>query len=207
MTREELIDRLKNFEMGWEKPNSAFSDFWRAVIDELEQEPTSEMVHVETLHQVMWERDIAIEQLKELGYSFGQKIGPCDDAISREAVVQTIEDAKNAGELTFARTIKRIMDLPSVTQKSGKWIPVSERLPKDGTYLVTVERIIGHPTVDINSFAKDLYKVDEFDFCDKKGKCGWYNYDSEYGYWEDDKVIAWMPLPEPYKPQESEDKE
>ena len=41
----------------------------------------------------------------------------CDDAISREAVVQTIEDAKNAGELTFARTIKRIMELPSVTQK------------------------------------------------------------------------------------------
>ena len=47
---------------------------------------------------------------------------PCDDAISREAVVQTIEDAKNAGELTFARTIKRIMELPPVTQKSGKWI-------------------------------------------------------------------------------------
>ena len=87
----------------------------------------------------------------------------------------------------------------------SEWIPVSERLPKDGTYLVTVKRITSHPNVDIDSFAKDLYKVDEFDFYDKKGKCGWYNYDSEYGYWEDDRVIAWMPLPEPYELQESEE--
>ena len=85
-----------------------------------------------------------------------------------------------------------------------KWIPVSERLPEDGTYLVTVKRITSHPKVDIDSFAKDLYKVDEFDFCDKEGKCGWYNYDSEYGYWEDDKVIAWMPLPEPHQKGEEE---
>ena len=49
----------------------------------LEQESSSDMVHVETLHQVMWERDIAIEQLKELGYSLGQKIDPCEDVIRR----------------------------------------------------------------------------------------------------------------------------
>ena len=81
-----------------------------------------------------------------------------------------------------------------------KWIPVSERLPKDGTYLVTLEGINGKPRIDMMSFAKDLYKVDEFDF--PKHKCGWYNYDSEYGYWECTKVIAWMPLPKPYEPQE-----
>ena len=84
-----------------------------------------------------------------------------------------------------------------------KWIPVSERLPEDGTYLVTVERIAGKPRIDIKSFAKDLNKVDEFDF--PKQKWGWYDYDSEYGYWEDTKVIAWMPLPKPYEPQESEE--
>ena len=84
-----------------------------------------------------------------------------------------------------------------------KWILCSERLPEDGTYLVTVERIVGKPRTDIKSFAKDLNKVDEFDF--PKHKCGWYNYDSEYGYWEDTKVIAWQPLPKPYEPQESEE--
>lgn len=84
------------------------------------------------------------------------------------------------------------------------WIPISERLPEDGTYLVTLERFYGgEPRIDMRSFAKDLNKVDEFDF--PKHKCGWYDYDSEYGYWEDTGVIAWMPLPEPYGPQESEE--
>lgn len=34
---------------------------------------------------------------------------------------------------------------------------------------------------------------------DKKGISGWCEYDSEYGWYIDDKVTAWMPLPEPYK--------
>ena len=79
------------------------------------QEPTSEMVHVETLHQIMWERDIAIEQLHELGYEWGQKIEPCDDAISRQAVLDIVNsDWKYEGLETD------IASLPSVTQKSGK---------------------------------------------------------------------------------------
>ena len=85
----------------------------------------------------------------------------------------------------------------------GWWIPVSEKLPEDGTYLVTVERTTGKPRVEVMSFAKDLNKVDDYDF--PKHKCGWYDYDSEYGYWEDTDVIAWMPLPQPYDPQESEE--
>ena len=86
----------------------------------------------------------------------------------------------------------------------GWWIPVSEKLPEDGIYLVTVERIAGKPRVETKSFAKDLHRVDDFNF--PKHKCGWYDYDSEYGYWEDASVIAWMPLPQPYK-GESEGKE
>lgn len=41
--------------------------------------------------QVKQERDIAIGQLKELGYELGQKIEPCKDAISREAVLSVID--------------------------------------------------------------------------------------------------------------------
>lgn len=40
------------------------------------QEPSGETVSLEAFKQVMRERDIAIEQLKELGYGFGQKIEP-----------------------------------------------------------------------------------------------------------------------------------
>ena len=78
-----------------------------------------------------------------------------------------------------------------------KWVDIRERLPEDGIYLVTVERIAGVPRIETKSFAKDLTRVDNFSF--RKHKCGWYDYDSEYGYWEDTNVIAWQPLPPAYK--------
>ena len=42
--------------------------------NQLAEEYKDNYVHTETLKQVMWERDIAISQLKELGYGFGEKI-------------------------------------------------------------------------------------------------------------------------------------
>ena len=45
-----------------------------------------QFVSIETYQQVCKERDIAIEQLHELGYELGQKIEPCEDTISRKAV-------------------------------------------------------------------------------------------------------------------------
>lgn len=79
-----------------------------------------------------------------------------------------------------------------------RWVPVSERLPEvDGKYLTTI-KVFGSNYNEIRSFANSLYKIDKYDFSDKKGH-GWYFYDSEYGYIEETNVIAWMPLPEPMK--------
>lgn len=75
-------------------------------LSELSQKPTSEMVHVETLHQVMRERDIAIGQLKELGYDFGQKIEPCDD-ISPTAVLVTAEEAKRLLQAEWKKEVSK----------------------------------------------------------------------------------------------------
>ena len=51
---------------------------------------------------------------------------PCEDAISREAVQKAINCWIGSGEYRYAMSerflIDRINDLPSVTQKSGKWI-------------------------------------------------------------------------------------
>ena len=59
------------------------------IVNNLAEEYKDKYVSVETLKQVMWERDVAIEQLKELGYGFGEKVGwiPCS-----ERLPETCED-------------------------------------------------------------------------------------------------------------------
>ena len=81
-----------------------------------------------------------------------------------------------------------------------EWISVKDRLPSvDGDYLVTIKfKVLKNYGIGIMGYAKNLYKVDEYDFHNKK-RPGWYSYDSEYGYYENNDVVAWMELPEVYK--------
>ena len=62
---------------------------------------------------------------------------------------------------------------------------------KNGDYIVCS----GQGIIEMLSYAKNLYKIDEFDFADKKNKSGWYDYDSEYGYYVIDNIQYWMELP------------
>ena len=67
--------------------------------------------------------------------------------------------------------------------KVGEWILCSERLPdKAGKYIVSVKNMAGFWILDNPVFVCD-YEFDTFIF---QG-------------WEDNDVIAWMPLPEPYR--------
>lgn len=90
----------------------------------LDQEPSSDMVSRGVFEQIMWERDVAIEQLKELGYELGQKVEPCEDAISRQATLGclTATGLKKFDFILDARD--KIKNLPPVTPqpKMGKWI-------------------------------------------------------------------------------------
>ena len=69
-----------------------------------------------------------------------------------------------------------------------RWIPVSERPPEeDGEYFVTVlDSYSGRPFVDSSHYFTGNV--------------------NNNGFYKAYEVIAWMPLPEPYKPQENEDK-
>lgn len=63
--------------------------------------------------------------------------------------------------------------------KVNKWIPCSERLPEeDGKYLVSTDGTFGIDVIDIARFENDEW----FKSC---------------------KIIAWQPLPEPYKEGET----
>ena len=70
-------------------------------------------------------------------------------------------------------------------QRTGHWIPVSEKLPEIHNYMQ--EYIV---TIKGN-FIRTAF------FTETNGK----------SWWSIDNVTAWMPLPKPYEQQESEDKE
>lgn len=85
---------------------------------------------------------------------------------------------------------------PTVNQ----WIPCSERLPDEECEVLT--------TIKSNMFDADFIEVLEYGRPlmpnrDAHNKPCFYWIDSEWGDVVEDDVIAWLPLPEPYKGGES----
>lgn len=120
------------------------------------------------------------------------------DLISRQAVLDELKKL-DWQDLYLPSHFEQILDdVPSVENK-GEWIPVSERLPLlSGGYKVSDDVLI------TNGYEIDMgYRVE------RKGKAFWHYYGSDNEVFingEDDDVIAWQPLPEPYYKAESEDK-
>ena len=111
------------------------------------------------------------------------KEGTTSDLISRTATIDAVNNAFDRETLLtgFVRSIavRAIRDMPSA-QPEPKWIPVSERLPKDGTWNIFT---------DGKNISVERYKEDAIDHFFPAGR--WFQLED---------VIAWMPLPEPYKP-------
>ena len=91
----------------------------------------------------------------------------------------------------------KVMEHIENMDKVGEWIPVEERLPEEEWTYLCYEVCGNYPNYGVLNFAKNLHKVDKYDFQSKK-RPGFYHFDSEYGYIEDTNVVAWMPLPAPY---------
>ena len=84
----------------------------------------------------------------------------------------------------FENTIDKV---PTIEPKQ-EWIPCSERLPEEeGDYLVTLEngvvKILGYSTTQRTTYPKGFYYI--------KNGFSWRQ--------EQNPVVAWMPLPEPWK--------
>lgn len=84
-----------------------------------------------------------------------------------------------------------ISTLPSA-QPEPKWIPCSERLPKDeiAYYLVT---LVNHGLLTYGDI-----DIARWDYDRRKGKESWH-------WCKEREVIAWMPLPEPYQEERREE--
>lgn len=76
------------------------------------------------------------------------------------------------------------------------WISVKDHMPTENIEdcLVTIDCFGVSKYMKIVSYAKDLSEVDEWDFPTEeyKGVGGFYDYDSECGYYEVSNVLAWL---------------
>ena len=111
--------------------------------------------------------------------------------INREALIAEY-DRVHVGAPGGAR--KLMVDAPEV-KPEPKWIPVSERLPENGRQ-VLVYAMSTH-------FA--LAKYDEMREADGSYKKQWVTFDAWKPFYTVKNVIAWMPLPEPYRAERRTD--
>ena len=99
-----------------------------------------------------------------------------NDLISRQALCEYALNQKDKSV-----TPNDIMRFPSA-QSEPQWIPCSERLPEIGQYVICQCRA---GIIDVLALDND----------------GIWFHDTEQEYYHD-YVIAWMPLPKPYKEEE-----
>lgn len=124
MSNQEVIEILR------EKISPCVGGEWKKSVDMAisalqEQEET---VSRKVYEQISWERDIAVMQLKDLGYSLGEKIRTDGNLISRaDAIDAAMEYGKKIP--TYAILVKNAIEqLPSAQPETcegckhlGKW--------------------------------------------------------------------------------------
>jgi hypothetical protein len=126
------------------------------------------------------------------------------DLISRQAAIDAIDVLKRNYPSSCFEDLCKAVDIAIKVlsaQPEQRWIPCSERLPEEnGRYLVTR----GLKACD--SLWNRVYILNYSDLMGlKKEKIWWSGNVGKSDFERHDNVLAWMPLPEPYK--ESEDKE
>ena len=75
-----------------------------------------------------------------------------------------------------------------------KWI-TGRKPTKNGTYMVTLESVVRDRVICLMHYGKPLMPNRKV-----RGEC-WYRSDDEWGdvVYDDEDILAWMPLPTPYK--------
>ena len=134
MTREEAIYELKNAAwLGTHDERNKTEEAVEMAIKALSQEPCTDAVSREAVLDGLrgcicdeWVKTLFATMVKQLPSVNPQ---PCDDAVSREDAIQAVNNTL-AEYIPYFRNdqigiplkcARALNDLPSVTQKSGKW--------------------------------------------------------------------------------------
>lgn len=175
-------------------------------------EPMSDLISRQTAIDA-FERFIHELGIKDEPYNYGEmalsaqnvpsvenKGEPCDDCISRKDAIQALKAdgleglCRSLGVYPWnvIKMLPSIQPTVTVSENPNKWIPVSERLPKERQAVLcwaesTAERL-------------DAEFIGMYDTGDwfLQSDVNHLSYPHQY------KVVAWMPLPEPYKAERGE---
>lgn len=78
----------------------------------------------------------------------------------------------------------------------GEWHNIEDEVPsEDGKYLCEYKLFAtAIATYNVYRWANDLHEYDDYDFHDRKGECGFFDYDSEGTYYEIGNVTRWKEI-------------
>lgn len=119
-----------------------------------------------------------------------------------EKILEEIEEIGNIQFQSYTKPLIAVEDVIKIIHKhmNDVWIPVEERLPEDDVnVLITYADIDDdqYVGIDITNYGYAYLGGNKLDF--KEWRSPFEYFGSNY------KVIAWRPLPEPYRPERSEE--
>lgn len=222
---EELSEKLASA-----KTNSnGMKEFVEKLIERLEERKTHIMKDFVLVNIVMSSKQKALDRINELDgaikivnqlaeeynpsktSSLAEQIADDLSAVLKEAKSMGCKEVKYFHHIPLENVeivIKALMAYnQDSTKKNQGWIPVTERLPEDCDHRFYMCIVENHEE-DLPMFCQyeedygfgfwqDFYDKHTLGFLDSE-----FRTNEELGY---EKVIAWQPLPEPYKPEQQKE--
>lgn len=128
------------------------------------------------------------------------KTAKMDDLISREMAIANAYNVVIDGSVFKVVQVETLYGLPTIEPKRGKWTLCKEELPKtNGRYIVTR---------GLNACGALWNRVYILNYSDLMGtkseRIWWQGNVGKSDFERIDDVLAWMPLPNPYKEKDNE---
>ena len=123
-------DAILDFESDGHTVADSFEDIINA-LPSAQPEITHEQA-VEYLQSTGWMQNHDLQMMLDGVHRFTAQPEPCEDAVSRQAAIDGLNDAVHEHNITDFDAVATILALPSVTpkQRTGKWI--DGIIPNDG---------------------------------------------------------------------------